>query len=164
MLCERRRPTREVPMSTRTVLLTLHIAAIASWLGADVLQHAMRHRWASETPEANLAWARMQFWFHDRYYALVVAVILASGVALVVEGDWGWSSGFVWVGIGTLVAGGTLGGIGLKGLARKRGDALAAGDAEGASAASRRAVPIELLLTALVLVTIVAMVHKWGAS
>ncbi len=31
-------------MSVRTVLLNLHLTAIASWLGADVMQHAMRHR------------------------------------------------------------------------------------------------------------------------
>jgi hypothetical protein len=63
-------------MSTRTILLTMHITAIASWLGADVLQHAMRHRWARESPGANLVWARMQFWLHDRYYAVVAVVIL----------------------------------------------------------------------------------------
>ena len=150
-------------MTSRTILLTLHITAIASWLGADVVQHAMRHRWARESPDANLAWARMQFWLHDRYYAVVTGVILATGVALVQDGDWGWSSGFVWVGIATLVAGGVLGGIGLKGLARKRADAIAAADPDGADAASRRALPIELVLTALVVVTVMAMVHKWGA-
>src|SRR4051812_49402973 len=63
------------PMSTRTILLTLHIAAIASWLGADVMQHAMRHRWHNEPSDAIKAWARMQFWLHDRYYAVVALLI-----------------------------------------------------------------------------------------
>ena len=54
-------------MSTRTILLSVHITAIASWLGVDVLQHAMRHRWRKESPEAAGAWARTQFWLHDRY-------------------------------------------------------------------------------------------------
>ena len=150
-------------MSTHTVLLALHITAIASWLGADVLQHAMRHRWSRETSDVNQAWARMQFWLHDRYYAVVAVVILASGIALVQDGDWEWSSTFIWVGVATIVAGATLGGIGLKGLARKRADALSAGDVEAASSADRRARPIELLLTAFVIVTVIAMVHKWGA-
>ena len=149
-------------MSVRTALLALHITAIASWLGADVVQHAMRHRWQRETAEAAKAWARMVFWLHDRYYAVVAVLILASGVALVQDGSWGWSSKFIWVGIATIVAGATLGGIGLKGLAMKRVEALDAGDAESAAAAERRALPIELLLTAFVLVTVVAMVHKWG--
>lgn len=150
-------------MSTRTILLSLHIAAIASWLGADVVQHAMRHRWQREASDVAAAWARMQFWLHDRYYAVVAVLILASGIALVQDGHWGWSSTFVWVGVGTIVAGGSLGGIVLKGLAQKRADALSTGDVAGAAAADRRALPIELVLTALVLVTVVAMVHTWGA-
>ena len=149
-------------MSIRTVLLALHVTAIASWLGADVMQHGMRHRWKNETSEAIEAWARMQFWLHDRYYAVVAGLTLVTGIALVLDGDWGWSSTFVWVGIATFVAGATLGGIGLKGLAKKRIDALEANDTQGAAAAERRALPIELLLTGLVLVTVVAMVHKWG--
>ena len=150
-------------MTTRTLLLTLHISAIASWLGVDVAQHAMRHRWQKETSEATKAWARMQFWLHDRYYAVVAVLILVTGIALVQDGHWGWSSTFIWVGVATIVAGGTLGGIGLKGLAKKRIDALEAGDTPGAAAVERRALPIELLLTVFVLVSVVAMVHKWGA-
>jgi len=149
-------------VNTRTVLLTLHIAAIASWLGADVVQHAMRHRWQRETSEVSEAWARMQFWLHDRYYAVVAVLILVSGIALVQHEHWAWSSTFIWVGLATIAAGATLGGIGLKGLAKKRIEALEASDADGAEAADRRALPIELLLTAFVLVTVVAMVHKWG--
>jgi hypothetical protein len=149
-------------VNTRTVLLTLHIAAIASWLGADVVQHAMRHRWQRETSEVSEAWARMQFWLHDRYYAVVAVLILVTGIALVQHEHWAWSSTFIWVGLATIAAGATLGGIGLKGLAKKRIEALEASDADGAEAADRRALPIELLLTAFVLVTVVAMVHKWG--
>jgi hypothetical protein len=147
-------------MTTRTILLTLHIAAIASWLGADVVQHAMRHRWQKETPAALEAWARMQLWLHERYYAIVVLVIVVTGVGLVQDGHWGWSAKFVWVGIAAVAAGGTLGGIGLKGLAKRRIGALEANDARGAADVDRRAVPIELVLTAFVLVTVVAMVYK----
>ena len=150
-------------MTTHTILLSLHIAAIASWLGADIVQHAMRHRWKKETSEATKAWARTQFWLHDRYYAVVAGLILVSGIALVQDGHWAWSSKFIWVGIATIVAGATLGGIGLKGLAKKRIDALEASDRHGAAAAERRALPIEFLLTAFVLVAVVSMVHKWGA-
>lgn len=75
----------------------------------------------------------------------------------------GWSSTFIWVGITAIGAGATLGGIGVKALAKKRIDALAAQDPELAAAAERRAVPIEYFLTGVVLVTVVAMVHKWGA-
>ena len=109
------------------------------------------------------AWARMQFWLHDRYYAVVAGTILVTGIALVQDGEWGWSTAFVWVGIATIVAGATLGGIGLKGLAKKRIEALEANDIHAATEAERRALPIEIFLTGLVLVTVVAMVHKWGS-
>jgi hypothetical protein len=151
-----------VTVTTRTILLTLHIAAIASWLGADVVQHAMRHRWKRETAEATKAWARMQFWLHDRYYVVVAVLILGSGIALVQDGHLGWSSKFIWVGLATIAAGATLGGIGLKALAKKRVDALEVSDTHGAAAADRRALPIELLLTAFVLVSVMAMVQRWG--
>jgi hypothetical protein len=150
-------------VNTHTVLLTLHIAAIASWLGADVLLYAMRHRWKRETPEATKAWARMQFWLHDRYYAVVALLILVTGIALVQHEHWGWSSKFIWVGLAAIAAGATLGGIGLKGLAKQRVETLEASDADTAVATDRRALPIELLLTAIVLITVAAMVHKWGA-
>ena len=150
-------------MTTRTMLLTVHITAIASWLGADVVQHAMRRRWQNETSEAAKAWARMQFWLHDRYYAVVAVLIRVTGIALVQDGHWGWSPKFIWVGLATIAAGATLGGVGLKGLAKKRIDTLEVGDTQGAAAVERRALPIELLLTAVVLVTVVAMVNKWGA-
>jgi hypothetical protein len=150
-------------VTTRTILLTMHIAMVAAWLGADVMQYAMRHRWARETAEASKAWARMQFWLHDRYYSVVAVLTVASGIALVQSEDWGWSPTFIWVGLVTFVLGATLGGIGLKNLAKKRIDALDANDTQGADAATRRSLPIELLLTALVLVTVVGMVHKWGA-
>ena len=104
----------------------------------------------------------MQFWLHDRYYVVVAVLILASGIALVQDGHWGWSSKFIWVGVATIVAGVTLGGIGLKGMAKKRVDALDASDTQTAAAVDRRALPIELSLTAFVLVTVVAMVHRWG--
>ncbi len=148
-------------MSTRTILLTLHVASIASWFGADVLQHAVRRRWERETHEAKTAWARMVFWLHDRYYAVVAVLIALTGVGLVFDGDWSWGSGFIWSGISTVVAGGVLGGVVLKGLAKKQVAALEAGDAEAEAATRRRMLPIEVFLTTAVLVTILAMVTKW---
>jgi hypothetical protein len=94
---------------------------------------------------------------------VVAGLILVTGIALVQAGHWGGSSKFFWVGIATIAAGATLGGIGLKGLAKKRIDALEVSDTQGAAAVERRALPIELLLTAFVLVTVMVMVNKWGA-
>lgn len=146
---------------TRTLLLSLHIASIASWLGADVVQHAVRRRWDRADAGSALAWARMVHWMHDRYYAVVVLFIVASGVGLVFESDWSWSSGFIWVGISTVVLGGVLGGVVLKKLYASQVAAWEAGDEQAARAARRRSVPIEVFLTAAVLVSVLAMVDGW---
>ncbi len=39
----------------------------------------------------------MVFWLHDRYYAVVAGLIAITGVLLVLDGDWSWSSQFVWL-------------------------------------------------------------------
>jgi hypothetical protein len=147
----------------RNILLTIHIASVTSWLGADIVQYAIKPMQARESLEARTAWARVLVFLHARYYAVVVVFIVLSGVALVFESDWSWSSTFVWVGIGTVIAGGVGGGGGLQTLAKRRVAALESGDADGARRAERQALPIEIVLSVLVVVTILAMVSKWGA-
>ena len=39
-------------METRTILLTVHIAMAAGWLGADLIQYALAPRFAREGHEA----------------------------------------------------------------------------------------------------------------
>ena len=148
-------------ITTRTLLLALHIAAAASWLGADVVLHLISPRLRRD-PATALGWARVEVFLHDRYYAIVAVVILVSGIALVQDGGWKWGSGFIWVGVAAIVGGATLGGGGLGGLAKRRVAALEDGDAAGAAAVDRPFRLIGLLVTALPVVTVLAMVGKWG--
>lgn len=148
-------------MNARNVLLTLHIAAVTGWLGADILQYAIAPRLAKESPEVRTAWARQQVWLHDVYYAVVAVVIAVTGVLLVLHGHWSWSSTFIWVGVGAIVGGATLGGGGLGSIAKKGLAALEAGDADGADAARRRHLPLALVVSALPLIAIFAMVQRW---
>jgi hypothetical protein len=150
-------------MESRTILLTLHIAAVAAWLGADFFQYAMAPRMKRDSREAETSWVRQMDWFHARYYAAVAVVVLLTGIGLVFEGDWSWSAGFIWVGIAAIVGGGTLGGGGLGTLNKKRLAALEAGDKEAADEVDRKAFPLSLLVTALPLVALLAMVDKWQA-
>src|SRR2546421_1730659 len=106
---------------------------------------------------------RLDALYESLAYAVVAVLILVTGIALVQDGHWGWSSTFIWVGMATILAGATLGGIGLKGLAKKRIDMLEVRDTHGVASVERRALPIEFLLTVFVLISVVAMVHKWGA-
>ena len=149
-------------METRTILLTLHIAMAGGWLGADFIQYVLAPRFAREGQESQTAWARQLVWLHERYYAAVVVVLLITGVLLVLDGDWSWSSDFIWVGVGAIIGGGTLGGGVLGSLAKKRLAALEAGNAADAEAAERRYFPIALVVTALPVLAVLAMVDKWS--
>ena len=91
------------------------------------------------------------------------AVVLATGIWLVIDGDWSWSSGFIWVGIGAIVGGATLGGGGLGALTKQRLTALEAGDEEAAAKVERRTMPLNIMVTALTLLALLAMVDKWQA-
>lgn len=148
-------------LTTRTVLLFLHISAAACWLGADVVLHVISPRLRRD-PAASLPWARVEAFLHERYYAVVVLVLFASGVGLVQDGGWSWGSGFIWVGITAVVGGATLGGGGLGTLAKRRLAALEADDRAGADAVERPFVRLGLVVTLLPIVTILAMVGKWG--
>jgi hypothetical protein len=149
-------------MQTRTLLLALHIAAGASWLGADVLVHVLTPRLERDNTEVATAWARAQVWLHDRYYAVVAVVLLVTGVLLVLHGHWSWSSDFIWVGVGAVVLGAALGGGGLGSLAKRRLAALESGDETTAADTSRKLRGLGVVVTLLPIVAILAMVDKWG--
>ena len=150
-------------MTTRTLLLALHIAGVAAWLGANFVQLVLSPRFAKGPADVAAAWTRQTIWLGERYYNAAGAVIAITGVLLVLDGDWSWGAGFVWVGIAVLIIGGAMGG-GLFGpLAKKRAAALEAGDTAAADAAQGRIIPLAFLDTALVLTAVLAMVHRWQA-
>lgn len=150
-------------MTSRTILLTLHLVFVAGWLGADLVVHVLEPRVRRDSSATQTAWTRQLLWMHQRYYAAVAVLILATGVLLVLDGDWSWSSGFIWVGIGAVVGGGVFGGGGLGTLAKQRLAALESGDAAGFEQARRRMVPLSVFVTLLPVVAILAMVDKWQA-
>ncbi len=150
-------------MTTRTLLLALHIASVAAWLGANFVQLVLSPRFAREDSAIAAAWTRQQMWLGQRYYNAAGAGIGVTGVLLVLDGDWSWSAGFIWVGIVVVAIGGLLGGLAFAPLAKRRLAGLEAGDAAAAQEAQGRIIPLALLDTVLLLVAVLAMVHKWQA-
>lgn len=148
-------------MTTRTLLLTVHIVLATGWLGADLIVHFLTPRMHKESAEGQMVWARQQAWMHERYYAPIAVLILITGVLLVLDGDWSWSSGFIWVGVGAIVIGASFGGGGLGSLAKKEMAGLEAGDQAAVEVARRRMVPISYIVTLAPIVAILAMVDKW---
>ena len=147
----------------RTWLLALHITGAAAWLGANFVQLALSPRFARDGAGVAAAWTRQTIWLGERYYPVVGAVMGITGVALVLDGDWSWSAGFVGVGISVVVIGAVLGVTAFAPLAKRRATALEAGNVEQAAGFQTRIVQLAVLDTALVLTAVLAMVDKWQA-
>jgi hypothetical protein len=149
-------------MSYRTFLLAIHIASVAAWLGANFVQGVLSPRFAKEPPAIAAAWTRQQMWLGERYYNVAGGLIALTGVLLVIDGPWDFSDGFVMVGIAVVIIGGLLGVLAFAPLARKRLAGLESGDLAAAEEAQNRIIPLAVLDTLLILMTAVAMIHKWG--
>lgn len=147
----------------RTLLLALHITAVGSWLGANLVQILLSPRYDRGPAGDAAAWTRQTIWLGERYYPLAGAVVGITGVLMVIETPWAWSDGFVGLGIVVVVIGAVLGGAFFGPVAKRRAEALESGDTSTATATLRRIIPVAWLDTALILLTILAMVHKWAA-
>jgi hypothetical protein len=148
---------------TRTLLLALHITGVAGWLGANFVQLVLTPRFAKAGAGAAAAWTRQTIWMGERYYNVAGGVIAATGVLLVLDGDWSWGSGFIWVGIGVVLIGGVLGVAHFGPQAKTRAEALESGDTATADRALGRILPAAYIDSALILTALLAMVDKWQA-
>ncbi|MFZ6005420.1 MAG: hypothetical protein ACOYXM_15975 [Actinomycetota bacterium] len=148
---------------TRNLLLAAHIAGVAAWLGANFVQLVLSPRFARGSAAVAAAWTRQTIWLGERYYNVAGGVIAATGVLLVLDGDWSWGSGFIWVGVAVVIVGGVMGVTLFAPLARRRADALESGDDVTATDAQARIIPLALLDTALVLLAVLAMVDRWAS-
>ena len=147
----------------RTLLLALHIASVAGWLGANYVQILLAPRFGRAGRDSAVTWARQSNWLGERYYPVIGALVLITGVLLVVETGWDWSDGFVGLGIAIVILGGITGVVGFGRLGKQRLDALEAGDTDAADAVLGRIVRLGVVDTALILLTVLAMVDKWGS-
>ena len=120
-------------------------------------------RYAKASAEVAAAWTRQTIFLGQRYYGPVGGLIGVTGVLLVLDGDWSWSSGFIWVGVVVIVIGAVMGVAVFGPLAQRRAVALESGDTASADRTQRSIVGFALVDTALILLAIAAMVHKWQA-
>jgi len=147
----------------RSVVLALHITGVAAWLGANFVQLVLSPRFAKDSDAVVAAWTRQTMVLGKGYYGGAGALILITGVTMVIDGPWDWSDGFVVLGITVVLLGAALGILFFEPQAGRRADALDAGDRSSADATQRRIIPVAFLDSALVMLTILAMVHKWAA-
>ncbi len=143
--------------------LFLHIAAAAAWIGAAVRQLAEAPVVRGGQPAARALWYRSQVAMGTRLFAPAAVIVLLSGILLVVDNEAvGFGTPFVSVGFAAVIFGAAVG----PAVFGKRGEAAAAkldaGDVAGAEAIARKTRPIALLDITILLVTLAAMVWKWG--
>jgi hypothetical protein len=143
------------------LLLALHIAGVAGWLGANYVQLVLVSRFDRDGTEAALAWTRQSNWLGVRYYNAVGALIATTGVLLVLTTPWSWDDRFVWVGLTVIVLGAAIGVSVFGPVGKRRQTALEEGDDQAAAATLRRIIGFSVLDTGLVLVAVLAMVSKW---
>jgi uncharacterized membrane protein len=152
-------------MTSRTILLSFHIVFVAAWLGANVVQLLLSPRFDKVGGAGNLEWNRQIEWLGKRFYAVVGMLVLLTGVGLVLleSTPWEWSDGFVGLGIGVVVLAAILGAAVFSPLQAKRIAAIESGDTTAARQLMGRIVAFGVFDSALVVLTILAMVHKWAA-
>lgn len=143
----------------RNILLVVHIAAVAAWLGGNFSQFFLLPQMARAGSGTATAWFEATARMARRYYNAAGTLLAISGVLLLLHSDGGyhWSSGFVIVGIAVVVIGG------LTGVAFFAPDAdrLAATSRSGAAVRIRRFLLVLCVDTTLVLTAVLAMVAKW---
>lgn len=150
-------------MNTRNVLLWLHITAAAGWLGANFVQLVLARYFDKLGGDARRGWTEATEWMGTRYYAPIGALILLTGVGLVMETGFEFSAGFVGLGIFVVILGGVMGGAVFAPLSKQRLAALEAGDESAAKAMLARLTVAGVFDTALVMLVVLAMVTKWQA-
>jgi uncharacterized membrane protein len=93
------------------LLLTLHILAMATWIGAAFALQVIATRVRPSTPDTVVdEFAVNAEAVGKMLFAPAAVVLLVTGVALVVRENLGWTDAWILVGIGALVAAGAIGG------------------------------------------------------
>jgi uncharacterized membrane protein len=98
-------------MSTNELLLTLHILAASTWIGAAFALQVIAHRHRQSTPDTVVdAFAIDSESVGKTLFGPAAIVLLVTGVALVAREHQGWTDTWILLGIGALVAAGAIGG------------------------------------------------------
>jgi uncharacterized membrane protein len=147
----------------RTTLLALHIIGAATWLGANMVQAFMSSRIPNAPAEIRQWWSESLGAMTRLLYNVAAVLILVTGVWLVLISDYlSFADTFVTIGFLAIIVGAVLGmavfGPGLRQLSA----AIGQGDTEAEAGITRRLTAFGVLDTLVVVVTIVAMVAKWG--
>lgn len=149
----------------RDVLLSIHIIAVALWLGGSVMNGVVNAKLAATGDvAANARLARVETNLGQQFYMPASILTLLSGIGLVLVSDGAYSFGDLWVSIGflSIIVAAVLGPVKFLPLSREIADAYEAGEVERAGAASQKIAMWSTVNTALIVIALVLMVYKPG--
>lgn len=148
----------------RTFLLVLHIIGVALWLGANGVLAFTGPRTASASDEVRAWWADTQGAMVRVLYNVAGVLVLITGLALVVRSGspFEFSNAFVSIGFLAVIIGAVLGMAVFGPGSRKLSAAIRGGDTATERSLNSRLQAFGILDTVVLVVTIVAMVGKWG--
>lgn len=144
--------------------LALHILAAGTWLGCNVAQMVMGARIRAAGAEVRSWWAEAGEFLGKAVYPAAGAVLLVTGIILVIQGDYSFGSTFVSIGFLAVIIGAVLGGVVFGPKNRALAEAVRGGDAEGETKARTTIINMAFLDTAIVVATIFVMVYGVGAK
>lgn len=145
-------------------MLVIHIIAVAAWLGANLLQAFASPLAAGADPVARRWWADAQGRLSKVYYSAAGVVILLTGVFLVIDGDFKFSTAFVSIGFLAIIVGILLGIFGFGPGTREIVAAIDSGDEATEKSVTNRLAALGIIDTLVVVLAIVAMVGHWGVG
>ncbi len=148
----------------RNILLWFHIIGAAMWLGANVAQAFIGPRLMANRETAP-GWLRAVEKASGPLYGIASALILISGVILILTSDgvYRFSSLFVTIGFAVLILGGALAGLVFGRKTKQMIGLYDAGQDAQVPAIYRSLSTWGILDSLLVAFAILAMVSKWGA-
>jgi uncharacterized membrane protein len=99
-------------MRTNDLLLTLHILAAATWIGAALALQVIAARMHASTPDEVVDhFAIDAESVGKKVFAPSTVVLLATGVALVANEDLGWTDAWILLGFGAFLVAITVGAV-----------------------------------------------------
>jgi hypothetical protein len=148
-------------MELHEVMLVLHIAAVGTWLGANIIQAVVPGLAARQGAEVVAGWYRVTGQLSKRLYMPAAILVLITGIVMVLQHDISFGSLFVTIGFATIVISALLGIFVFDPGSKIAAEAVESGDQSRIKAATSRITAFGTVDTLLVLFTITAMVIRW---
>jgi hypothetical protein len=148
----------------RDTLLIVHILGMATWFGANMVQMLVTPRMSKAGDAVAAEWQRTLLAMGNVLYPVAAFTVLLTGFGLLATSNslFSISDTFVIVGIAMFVFSAVLGMAFFGPQGKKTAAAFTAGDSAVGTALVRKTARLGALDTALLVVTIAAMVMKWG--